>query len=40
MANPILRKKLAEKSFFVAPGLQDMIAAADGAGLFITGVAA
>ena len=28
MANPILRKKLAEKSFFVAPGLQDMIAAA------------
>jgi len=28
MANPILRKTLAEKSFFVAPGMQDMIAAA------------
>jgi 2-methylisocitrate lyase-like PEP mutase family enzyme len=28
MANPILRKKLAEKSFFVAPGMQDMITAA------------
>jgi 2-methylisocitrate lyase-like PEP mutase family enzyme len=28
MANPILRQKLAAKDFFVAPGLQDMIAAA------------
>lgn len=27
MANPIIRKKLAAKEFFVAPGLQDMIAA-------------
>jgi 2-methylisocitrate lyase-like PEP mutase family enzyme len=27
MANPILRQKLASKAFFVAPGLQDMIAA-------------
>lgn len=27
MANPIIRQKLAAKEFFVAPGLQDMIAA-------------
>jgi len=27
MANPILRQKLARKEFFVAPGMQDMIAA-------------
>ena len=27
MANPILRQKLARNEFFVAPGLQDMIAA-------------
>jgi 2-methylisocitrate lyase-like PEP mutase family enzyme len=28
MANPIIRQKLARKEFFVAPGCQDMIAAA------------
>lgn len=28
MANPIVREKLDQKEFFVAPGLQDMIAAA------------
>ena len=27
MADPILRRKLAAHEFFVAPGLQDMIAA-------------
>ncbi len=27
MANPIVREKLAQKQFFVAPGLPDMIAA-------------
>jgi 2-methylisocitrate lyase-like PEP mutase family enzyme len=28
MANPIIRQKLDAKEFFIAPGLQDMIAAA------------
>ncbi len=28
MANPIVREKLARKEFFVAPGMQDMVAAA------------